>query len=76
MKENLLIIIPLVVFAYGTMIGCLGYIIKLHLKPLQGIPEELRRLIAKVKSEEELQRMIREQILNHEVNCPLRELKK
>ena len=62
-------------FTAGTIAALVlifGYIMKLNLKVFQDMPEKLDKLNAKVKSGEELGRMIREQVQKHELTCPLR----
>lgn len=61
-----------VIVCMGVIILVLGYVMRLNLKPLEGVPNDLIELKTKVKSGEELARMIDNRVLRHELECPLR----
>ena len=72
-KGELAAVIGIVLIAYSTLIAALSYIMKLHLKPLQEVPKQLTDLQQKVKSGEDLNRMIDVKIQYHELSCPVRQ---
>lgn len=61
-----------VIVCMGVVIMVLGYIMRLNLKPLENVPNDLIELKTKVKSGEELARMIDNRVLRHELECPFR----
>jgi len=61
-----------VIVCMGIIIMVLGYIMRLNLEPLKTVPKDLIELKTKVKSGEELARMIDNRVLRHELECPLR----
>lgn len=66
-------------FTAGTIAALVlifGYIMKLNLRVFQNMPADLTELNKKVKSGDELDRMIRDQVQYHELNCPLRAVPK
>ena len=66
-------VIGIVLIAYSALIAALSYIMKLHLKPLCEVPKQLADLQQKVKSGDDLSRMIDVKIQYHELNCPVRQ---
>jgi cell division protein FtsL len=74
-KGELAAVICIVVVTIAAAIAILSYIMSLHLKPLQKVPDQLSQLNGKVKSGSELNLMIENKIQEHELNCPNRNKK-
>jgi len=55
-----------------TLIGGISWFIRLMLKPLANVPNQLAEIQGKLKSEADLNRMITIKIQEHELNCPNR----
>lgn len=71
-KGEIAAVIVGVIIAMGVLILVLGYIMRLNLKPLSNVPNDLIELKTKVKSGEELDRMIIVRVQEHELKCPFR----
>ncbi len=68
-KGELAAVVCATITIFSLMIGALSYIMHLHLKPLKEIPGQLSDLNSKVKSGDELNLMMDNKILQHQVSC-------
>lgn len=69
-KNEAVAMVVMTLFGIACMIVILSYVIRLHLKPLQEVPKQLTDLNARVKSGEDLNRMIDVKVQEHALNCP------